>query len=191
MNVIENEYNIIISASEGQLLTFRGDPSGETFLRYRTPNKNFDITKIVEVKGENVKPYIPEIPINLENKSLDEIQKYIILQTKNILRDFLETNPLEFQGEFYTASLEKQNALHSVIKAAEYAQELNIPYTPYWSSTKGIRQPYSLDTLKMLFIKMQIYIVDLVRQQQLMENAILENSNILELLNFNISYSIN
>ena len=73
MNVIENEYNIIISASEGYLLTFRGDPSGETFLRYRTPNKNFDITKIVEVKEENVKPYIPEIPINLENKSLDEI----------------------------------------------------------------------------------------------------------------------
>ena len=146
-----------IVPSEGYLLTFRGDSSGETFAEMYVPISK-DISKLVEVKAENVPVYIPEVIENIEEKSVDEIQQYLISQTKNLLRKFLENNPLLFEGKLYSVTTEAQAHLNAIIRAAEYANTLNIDYVPMWNDIEEIRQAYNLETLQLLFIKIQQYV---------------------------------
>ena len=124
-----------------------------------------------------------------EKISLDEIKQHIILQTKKILEEFLSDNPLLFEEEYYNVSSSAQSHLISIIKAAESAEELGIPYTPMWNAIGKQRQNYSLETLKKLLIEIQKYVLFFVIQQQKMELEILSIQDKKELLNFSIIYS--
>lgn len=114
----------------------------------------------------------------------------MIKKSKILLETFLSNNPLNFEGKLYNVTTEAQSHLNSVIKASEYAQSLNIEYTPLWNSIEGIREPYSLDTLKTLFIEIQKYVALFVIQQQKIEQDILNIKDIIELLNYNIEYNL-
>lgn len=178
-----------IVSSEGYSLTFRGDTSGETFNEIYIPISR-DISNLVEIKTENIPVYIPELPEDIESKAVDEIQQYLIQQTKEILESFLQNNPLLFEGKYYSVTTEAQVHLNAVIKAAEYANSLNIEYVPTWNDIEESRQAYNLDTLKILFIKIQQYVSELVIQQQEMEKEILNTADKFTLLNYNISYQL-
>lgn len=180
---------MVIKPSEGYLLTLRGDPSGTTYVKI-SRNKNFPIDDIIEVKEANLPVYVPEYEKNIvEETNLDEIKKYIILQTKKLLEEFLDNNPLLFEERYYNVSSDAQGHLASVIKAAENAQELGISYTPMWNAIGHQREYYSLKTLKTLFIEIQKYVLKFVIQQQKMELQILSIKDKEELLNFSIIYN--
>lgn len=96
--------SIVVRPSEGYLLTLRGDSSGATYVKI-SRNKNFPIDDIIEVKETNVPVYVPEYEKNIvEETNLDEIKKYIILQTKKLLEEFLDNNPLLFEEQYYNVS---------------------------------------------------------------------------------------
>lgn len=180
---------IVIKPSEGYVLAFRGDSSQTTYKRI-SRHKNKPIDDIVEVKESNVPVFVPDYKENLiEKTNLDEIKQHIILQTKKILEEFLNNNPLLFEEQYYNVSSEAQGHLASIIKAAESAEEMNISYTPMWNPIGGQREYYSLQTLKKLFIEIQKYVLKFVIQQQNMEQQILSINDKIELLNFSIIYN--
>lgn len=180
---------VVITPSEGYTLAFRGDSSDMTYAEI-SRNKNRALDDIIEVKLTNLPTYVPNYEKSLtQETNLDEIKKYIILQTKNLLEEFLDDNPILFEGRYYNVSSNAQGHLASVIKAAESAQELGIPYTPMWNAVGYQREYYSLKTLKTLFIEIQKYVLQFVVQQQEMELQILSFKNKEELLNFNIIYN--
>lgn len=180
---------VVITPSEGYTLAFRGDPSNMTYAEI-SRNKNRALDDIIEVKLTNLPIYVPNYEKSLtQETNLDEIKKYIILQTKNLLEEFLGDNPILFEGQYYNVSSNAQGHLASVIKAAESAQELGIPYTPMWNAVGHQREYYSLETLKTLFIEIQKYIFQFIIQQQQMELQILSLKDKEELLNFNIIYN--
>lgn len=179
---------IVITPSEGYLLTFRGDPEGRSFSRIiQSKDKNID--NIIEIIDTNTPIYIPKYEENIFSFNLGELQQYIINQTKVILKDFLEKNPLLFKGKYYNVSSESQNHLASIIKAAEMAKELNIFYKPQWNAIDEPRTDYDLEILQELFIKIQEYVGQFVIQQQRMEQEILNITDRIQLQNFNIKYS--
>lgn len=179
----------IIKPSEGYVLAFRGDSSGEVYQKV-SRHKDKPIDDIIEVKEINIPIYIPIYKENLiEKTNLDEIKQHIISQTKKILEEFLDNNPLLFEEKYYNVSSEAQSHLASIIKAAESAQELQIHYTPMWNSIGEQREYYSLETLKKLFIEIQKYVLKFIIQQQKMEEEILSIDNKTDLLNFSIIYS--
>lgn len=180
---------VVIRPSEGYVLTLRGDSSKETY-RKISRHKDKSINDIIEVKQSNVPIYVPIYEENLAEKTnLDEIKQHIISQTKKILEEFLDNNPLLFEEQYYNVSSEAQSHLASIIKAAESAQELQIHYTPMWNPIGGQREFYSLETLKKLFIEIQKYVLKFIIQQQKMEEKILSINNKIDLLNFSIIYS--
>lgn len=120
--------------------------------------------------------------------TLDEIRQHIITQTKIILQEFLNENPMKYKGELYSVTSEAQSHLSSVINAAEDAQNLGIVFTPMWNPQGESRRVYSLDELKRIFIAIQQYILPFVIQQQELEQIILATTNKEQLLNMNISY---
>lgn len=179
---------IVVTPSEGYTLALRGDSSGETYAEI-SRNKNRSLDDIIEVKLTNLPIYVPHYEKNLaEETNLGEIKKYIILQTKKLLEEFLDNNPILFEDQYYNVSSEAQGHLASVIKAAESAQELNISYTPMWNAIGQQREYYSLETLKTLFIEIQKYVLKFIIQQQQMELQILSIKDREELLNFSIIY---
>lgn len=179
-----------ITPSEGCVLAFRGSSSEETFKELFIPKKK-DISNIIEFKKENIpSQQIIEIDEQVQYESVDKIQQHLIQKSKILLKKFLEEHPLSFQGNLYSVTSDAQQNLHSVIKAAEYANSLNINYIPMWNSYNGIRQNYNLETLQLLFIKIQQYVLNFVIQQQQMEVDILNTTDKTALLNYNIYYSL-
>lgn len=179
---------IVITPSEGYTLALRGDSSDMTYSEI-SRNKNRTLDDIIEVKLTNLPVYVPNYEKNLaQETNLDEIKKYIILQTKKLLEEFLDNNPLLFEEQYYNVSSSAQGHLASVIKAAESAQELGIAYTPMWNAMGHQREYYSLETLKTLFIEIQKYVLQFIIQQQQMELQILSLKDKEELLNFSIIY---
>jgi len=84
-----NDYVRHITPSEGYVLTFRGDSSNNTFSELYVPIGR-DISNLTEIKKENIPVYIPEIKEDLTDKTVGEIQQYLILQSKILLKKFLE-----------------------------------------------------------------------------------------------------
>lgn len=180
---------LIIQASEGYTLTFRGDSSNQTFAKIILPVNNTKmINKIIEVEDTNIPIYVPEYQKDTSSMNVDELQQFIISQTKIILQEFLSDNPIEFNGKKYNVTSETQSHLASVIKAAEDAQELEISYTPMWNAIDEQREGYELVALKQLFIEIQKYVLIFVMQQQKMEREILQISDREKLLNYSIKY---
>lgn len=184
-----NNYVRHITPSEGCVLTFRGDSSNNTFSELYAPIGR-DISNLTEIKKENIPIYIPEIKKDLTDKTVGEIQQYLILQSKILLKKFLEEQPLEFEGKLYNVSSEAQQHLDAIIKAYEYSKILNIDYVPMWNDIYGIKQPYNIDTLKTLFVKIQQYIYNFIIQQQQIEQEILNIADKITLLNYNIVYNV-
>ena len=187
MNIIVQNGTKYIYPSEGYLLAFRGDSSNKFFSSI-VYDEAASTDHIVEVKQDNVPVYVPEIDEDIFSSNEDEIQQYLIQKSKILLKKFLEENPMEFQGKLYNVSFEAQQNLNSIIEAAEYAKNLNIPYMPTWNDIQGIREPYDLETLKILFIQIQQYVANLIIQQQQMELDILSISDKQILLNYNLAY---
>lgn len=179
--------SMVITPSEGYLLTFRGDPEGRSFSRIIQP-KDRNINNIIEIIDTNIPIYIPQYEEDIFSFNLGELQQYIADQTKILLKDFLEENPLLFKGKYYNVSSESQNHLASIIKAAEMAKNLNIFYQPQWNAVNEARTNYDLKTLQELFIKIQEYVGQFVIQQQKMEQKIFNITDRVELQNFNIKY---
>ena len=95
---------IVITPSEGYTLALRGDSSDMTYSEI-SRNKNRTLDDIIEVKLINLPVYVPNYEKNLSQETnLDEIKKYIILQTKKLLEEFLDNNPLLFEEQYYNVS---------------------------------------------------------------------------------------
>lgn len=177
----------IIKASEGQKLAFRGSSSGDFFTTLTVP-LYFDESKLIEVEDTSVVVYTPEYKPETYNMTVDEIQQYIISQTKILLQEFLHENPLYYKGKYYNVSSEAQGHLASLIKAAEDAETLGIFFTPMWNAVGEQREVYELKELKILLIEIQKYILPYIIQQQALENKVLSIIDKEELLTLNLAY---
>lgn len=187
MYIDRYETCMVVTASEGYVLALRGDTSGDTFTK-RIQRLDATIDDLVEIPKENAPVFIPEINESTSSMSVGELQQYLILQSKVILQGFLQDNPLEFEGKFYSVTSDAQAHLISIIQAAQQAANLGITYTPMWNAIDEVRSPYQLDFLQRLFIEIQNYILTFVIQQQIMEQQILTIDNTEDLLQFSILY---
>lgn len=178
----------IIKASEGQKLAFRGSSSGDFFTIITVPLNFKEEEDLIEVQDTSIATYIPKYEPETYNMTVDEIQQYIISQTKILLQEFLHENPLYYKGKYYNVSSEAQSHLASLIKAAEDAEALDILFIPMWNAVGENREIFELKELKILMIEIQKYILPYIIQQQNLENKILSISNKEELLTLNLAY---
>lgn len=167
---------------------------------YDTKTK-FIFTKIKTLIGADISNYIeiediiPEMPpaavfIVEDNIELKKLKNKLIAYSKIKLNEFLENNPVPFEGKLYSATSDTQSHLDTLILAAEDAQQLNILFTPMWNDINGNREPWELNKLKQLRITIQQYILQLVIQQQQIEKMILQATNEVQAYNVNIGYHI-
>lgn len=149
-----------------------------------------DISRYIEI--EDVIPEIPPVPIFIieDNIELTELKSKLIAYSKIKLNEFLDNNPVSFEGKLYAVTSDTQSHLDTLILAAEDARQLNISFTPMWNDVNGHREPWELNKLKQLRITIQQYILQLVIQQQQIEKMILQAANEIQAYNINIGYHI-
>ena len=149
-----------------------------------------DISNYIEI--EDIIPEMPPAAVFIveENIELKKLKNKLIAYSKIKLNEFLENNPVPFEGKLYSATSATQSHLDTLILATEDAQQLNIPFTPMWNDINGNREPWELNKLKQLRITIQQYILQLVIQQQQIEKMILQAANEIQAYNINIDYHI-
>lgn len=177
----------VVRASEGYVLALRGNESGIYFINQIMPLEA-SIEGIIEIPKDNIPVYLPQFDFDTEEISVGELQQYLISQSKSILKNFLEKNPVSYSGKFFSVTSDAQAHLQSVISAADNAARVGMTYTPTWNAVDEVRQPYDIEFLRRLLVVIQNYVLIFVLQQQEMEEQILNIQEKEELLKFSIVY---
>lgn len=138
----------------------------------------------LKVENGNIVDIIPK-----ENLiDLDEYKQNKILQSKQQLAEFLENNPLLYNGEFYSVAQEKQSLLTSAIAAYQLKVQAGIPATLKWNTTGDICREFTLEEITGLVVAITEYVQPRVERQQELEVQIKNCENIEELDSIVIDY---
>lgn len=190
MNIVKNDFYLILTPSNNKVLIKKNQPLNyydELIVPIGT-NLNLFVELDKEQKIIIPEPISQDISLIIQDKNLDAAKQALIIKTKENLQNFLKENPLYYKNKFYSVTTTSQAYLDSLIAAAEDAAAINMDFVPYWNDIDGMREPWSLLDLKLLRINIQNYILPYIKQQQQMENIILNAININQLYEISLSY---
>lgn len=194
MKIIQNESNISLSADENKLIIDRYNTDLSGFKSLVIP-LGIELSRYQEVPDTNVPKKLVTVSTDLQGYSIDELKDYLISQSKINLEDFLSLHPLSanIKGDtkFYGSTEKHQSRLNSIIDCAEDAEKLGIFFVPMWNALNENREPWTINELKILRIKIQEYVLPLILQQQIIEQNIMSLSDYNELILVDLGYNLN
>lgn len=123
-------------------------------------------------------------------KQLDQLKTEKINQTKQQLAEFLESNPLMYDNEYYSITQEKQALLTSAIAAYQLKVQANIPAVLKWNTTGDVCREFTIEEITGLVIAITDYVQPRVERQQELEIQIKNCTTIEELDSIIIDYEV-
>lgn len=151
--------------------------------------KNIELKKCKAIIANNeiIDVVLDETKLNLDFENL-KISK--IVQTKQQLAEFLETNHLLYNNEYYSITQEKQALLTSAISAYQLKVQANVPAVLKWNTAGDICREFTLEEITGLVITITDYVQPRVEKQQALEIQIKNCITIDELDNITIDYEV-
>lgn len=131
--------------------------------------------------------------INALDQSLDAVRNNKIIETKRLLEQYYEDNPLfstvhKKKGEYYSVTSEKQNYLMSMIALVDQSKALGVDFTPTWNSTGEACEPWTEEELRQLSLEIAQFVYPAVSKQQAYEKQIRSMGNVEEIQALEIVY---
>ena len=112
-----------------------------------------------------------------------------IAESKNLLAEWLEKNPMQYtDGKYYSVTSEKQSLLNGNLASYERALNTGIEYPLKWNSTGEECVPWEYENLLALSLSIAAYVAPKVSIQQSIEVAINNCSTIEEINEIVINY---
>ena len=180
--------------------TLAGGINGVNTLRYHSSTN----PGVVEISDEdykqldinNLNKYVvvdntliekPEDSIVLDN--IEDFKNYKIQQSKIILSEWLENNPMLYtDGKYYSVTAEKQSLLNGNLASYERAKTAGIDYPLKWNSTGAECEPWNYTDLVSLSLAIAEYVAPKVSMQQAYELQIKACETIEEVNEIVINY---
>ena len=101
---------------------------------------------------------------------VDDFKNYKIQQSKIILSEWLENNPMLYtDGKYYSVTAEKQSLLNGNLASYERAKTASIDYPLKWNSTGAECEPWNYTDLVSLSLAIAEYVAPKVSMQQAYE----------------------
>ena len=120
---------------------------------------------------------------------IDDFKNYKIQQSKKILSEWLENNPMLYtDGKYYSVTAEKQSLLNGNLASYERAKAINVEYPLKWNSTGSECTPWDYTDLLTLSLTIAGYVAPKVSKQQAIELQIKACTTIDELNEIVINY---
>lgn len=168
----------------------------ETIAEY--PNGGKDVKKIVDVEAVeakepwdekvNVQKYIKYTKEELE-ANLNTAKSEKILQSKEELKKYLATHPLQWiDGEYYSVTEEKQALLTSNLAAYQISSTIGESMELTWNTTGERCRAWTYENLAALSLAIVKYVKPIVSKQQDIEVKIKECKSKNEVDNIEIKY---
>lgn len=131
--------------------------------------------------------------INALDQSLDAVRNNKIIETKRLLEQYYEDNPLfsivhKKKGEYYAVTSEKQNYLMSMIALVDQSKALGVEFTPTWNSTGEACETWTEAELRQLSLEIAQFVYPAVSKQQAYEKQIRTMDNVKEIQALEIVY---
>ena len=180
--------------------TLTGGINGANTLRYH-PSTNpaaLEITdeeyKQLDINNLNkymiVDNTIIEKPDNsIVLNDIDDFKNYKIQQSKIILSEWLEDNPMLYtDGKYYSVTAEKQSLLNGNLASYERAKAINVEYPLKWNSTGSECTPWDYTDLLALSLTIAGYVAPKVSKQQEIELQIKACTTVEEVNEIVINY---
>lgn len=105
-----------------------------------------------------------------QEKSLEECKEEKIALSKSMLSEWLANNPMLYSdGNYYSATEEKQSLLNSNLASYERATAAGIPYPLKWNSTGAECTEWEYADLIALSLSIAAYVAPKVSTQQAVE----------------------
>lgn len=135
-------------------------------------------------------PVINHLPTIIdESKSLDELKKNRISESKKMLSEWLESHPyLYSDGKYYACTEEKQALLNGNLASYERATKAGIEYPLKWNSTGDECVAWEYSDLMTLSLSIAEYVAPKVSMQQAYELQIKACKTIEEVNEIVINY---
>ena len=129
----------------------------------------------------------PDDSIVLDN--IEDFKNYKIQQSKTMLADWLEDNPMLYtDGKYYSVTAEKQSLLNGNLASYERAKTVNVEYPLKWNSTGSECTPWDYTDLLTLSLTIAGYVAPKVSKQQAIELQIKACETIEEVNEIVINY---
>ncbi len=135
------------------------------------------------------KTIIEPDPVELEGQ-LEQCKADKIIQSKQLLSEFLKTHPLLYNSEYYSVTQEKQALLTSAIAAYQLRVHAGVPAVLKWNTTGDVCREFTIEEITGLVIAITDYVQPRVERQQELEILIRNCTTIEELDNIIIDYEV-
>lgn len=145
----------------------------------------FDEGKVVGWEKTEIEPDFDEL-----ERQLRLFKNEKIIQSKQQLAEFLENNPLEYNGEYYSVTQEKQSLLTSAIAAYQLKVQAGAPAVLKWNTTGDVCREFSLEEITGLVVAITDYVQPRVEKQQALEIQIKNCTTQEELDSIIIDYEV-
>ncbi len=141
--------------------------------------------ELVKIKNEIDKGLI------VLRKSFETEKQEKIIQSKQLLEEFLQNNPLQFtDGKFYSVTKEKQTLLANALQVYQMKVQAGLPATLKWNATGEECVEWLPENLTMLAFAIADYVEPLVAKQQALEVQIKNAQTLEELEAIEINYEV-
>ena len=124
--------------------------------------------------------------------TLDEYKEYKVAESKTLLAQWLEANPILFSdGKYYSVTEEKQALLNSNLASYERASAAEVPYPLKWNSTGEECVEWEYADLLTLSLTIAGYVGERVSVQQAYEIAVLTCEDKVSIDALKLDYDLN
>lgn len=122
---------------------------------------------------------------------LEIAQQRKIDESKQLLAEWLENNPLLYtDGEYYSCTEEKQSLLNNNLASYERAKAIGVEYPLKWNSTGNECVEWEYENLLALSLAIAEYVAPQVSRQQSYELSIKACTTVSDVNKINILYGI-
>lgn len=153
-----------------------------------------DLDNKTKMIKNTVDSLIPETDIT--KMSLSDAKVYRVVESNEVLADFLEANPITSTchngvAAKYSITKDKQNYLQAMILTTQMAAQAGVAYQPSWNASgEPCTYDWTLEQLQQLAFEIESVVRPLVSAQQKIEAAINACNSIAELQAISIAYTI-
>ena len=120
---------------------------------------------------------------------IEDFKNYKIRQSKEILSEWLENNPMLYtDGKYYSVTAEKQSLLNGNLASYERAKTVNVEYPLKWNSTGSECVSWDYTDLLALSLTIAGYVAPKVSKQQAIELQIKACESVDEINEIVINY---
>ena len=180
MQILIDENNVVTSA-----VTVGGLPNG-IIVDDMPLDCAYNPTKYKYIDGSfSINPDYIETPLI----PIDILKSDKIKESKIILADWLQNNPILYtDGNYYSVTEEKQALLNGNLASYERAKSAGIEYPLKWNSTGAECEPWNYNDLVALSLTIAGYVAPKVAMQQAYELQIKACETVDEINEIVISY---